>query len=83
MILGIRWNGYIKVLSFKSLGPHGTFVDVWIGSILLRIFSIYAPVHTTERKTFLVDLEGWIVLGESLVMGDFNTVCLPDDRLSG
>ena len=58
VILGIRWNGYVKVLSFKSLGPHGAFVDVQFGSIPLRIFSIYAPVHATERKTFLVDLEG-------------------------
>ena len=82
VILGIRQNGSIKVLSFKSLRPHGAFIDVQIGSIPLRIFSIYAPVHVTERKTFLVDLEGWIVPGESLVMGDFNTVCLPDDRLS-
>ena len=30
-----------------------------------------------------MELERWIILGKSLVMGDFNTVCLPDDHLSG
>lgn len=79
-----RSLGIIERNVFTCASGRVVFCDFSFSDIEWRVICIYAPNRDTERKAFFETLDAYLKTERILVLlGDFNCVCTPEDRVGG
>ncbi len=73
----------LTVLRMQDIQGHALCLDISSKLDEFHVIAVYAPPDGNQCESFFDTIATWILPGQTYVLGDFNSVTDPTDRVSG
>ncbi len=81
--MAVRRNPGLIPENFVAVSPHIAMLQVSLEGEKRKVITCYAPPQVSQWQDFFLTLRTLLVPGNTIVMGDLNTVRTEMDRTSG
>ena len=72
-----------QVIPYANILGHALSLDITVKSQVLRVINFYRHPKANIRSTHLHTIFDWILGSKLMLVGDFNSITSPTDRVSG
>ncbi len=83
ILVAVKRNLGFTVLKTQNIQGYALCLDFNSQSEGFRVIAIYAPPDRHQCQSFFDTIATWILPGQTYILGDFNSVTDPVDRVSG
>ena len=83
VLMAIKWNVGITYQQIGEIAGHALVLDITFQNAQWHCVNVYAPSGVAQHQSFWSEVTKWIIPGEKVILGDFNSVTSANDQASG
>ena len=83
VLMAIKWNVGITYCKIGEITGHALVLDITFQNTQWHCVNVYAPSMIAQCWSFWSEVTKWIIPGEMVILGDFNSITSTNDQASG